>query len=85
MPFAKLTSKGQITIPKEIRQELDLRAGDQVSIMMDGSGKALMRKALRVKDLFGRFPTNGVTSTIEELKEAAQEEAVEQVMRSMRP
>lgn len=85
MPFAKLTSKGQITIPKEIRQELDLRAGDQVSIMMDGSGKALMRKALRVEDLFGRFPTNGVTSTIEELKEAAQEEAVEQVMRSMRP
>lgn len=30
MPCSKLTSKGQITIPKEVREDLGLRPGDEV-------------------------------------------------------
>jgi antitoxin PrlF len=85
MAFAKLTSKGQLTVPKEVREDLGLQPGDRVSILPNGKGTATMRKALSVQDLFGRFPTNGVTATVEEMNEAAQEEAVEGVMRSMRP
>lgn len=32
-----LSSKGQLVIPKEIRESLHLRAGDKLSIMAEGS------------------------------------------------
>jgi len=36
MELAKLTSKGQITIPKEIRDKLKLKTGDKVIFIEDG-------------------------------------------------
>jgi AbrB family looped-hinge helix DNA binding protein len=33
---AAVTSKGQITIPKEVRRQLNLREGDRVEFVMDG-------------------------------------------------
>lgn len=38
MPTAKLTSKGQITIPKSIRERFGLRAGDRVNFVVDAKG-----------------------------------------------
>ena len=39
MPTATVTSKGQITIPKVVRDELGLREGDRVAfrVLEDGS------------------------------------------------
>ena len=38
MSAATVTSKGQITIPKEIRAMLDLHSGDKVNFIVDESG-----------------------------------------------
>jgi antitoxin PrlF len=35
---AKVTSKGQITVPREIRRRLGVRAGDQLLFEEDGEG-----------------------------------------------
>ena len=35
---AKLTSKGQVTVPREIRRKLGVRAGDRLLFEEDGNG-----------------------------------------------
>lgn len=39
MPTATVTSKGQITIPVEVRKKLGLKAGDQINFFWDEEGK----------------------------------------------
>ena len=38
MITATITSKGQITIPKDIRTQFDLHAGDRISFVQDDDG-----------------------------------------------
>jgi len=40
---ATLTSKGQITIPKEIREKLDLKKGDKL-VLVEKDGNVILRK-----------------------------------------
>ena len=40
---ATLTSKGQITIPKEIREKLDLKKGDKL-VLIEKDGNVILRK-----------------------------------------
>jgi antitoxin PrlF len=40
---AKITSKGQVTIPKEIRRRLGVEPGDDVLFVEDGTGVHLRR------------------------------------------
>jgi antitoxin PrlF len=43
MTTATLTSKGQTTIPKEIRDSLGLRPGDQMTFTLLSNGTVVMR------------------------------------------
>ncbi len=43
MELAKMTSKGQLTIPKKIRDRLGLHRGDLVAIEADGNRAVLTR------------------------------------------
>jgi AbrB family looped-hinge helix DNA binding protein len=38
MPSAKLTSKGQITVPKEVREALGLHTGDRLAFRLHEDG-----------------------------------------------
>ena len=53
MAIATMTSKGQFTLPKKVREELHLKPGDQVEITVS-HGKAVMRAITKsVDDVFG--------------------------------
>ena len=54
MSLAKLTSKGQITLPKPIRDYLELHAGDKVEFIIDVKGRVIVTsKTIDIKDAFG--------------------------------
>lgn len=45
MPTSTLTSKGQTTIPKQIRDFLQLKTGDRLEFIIEGEGQVLLRPA----------------------------------------
>ena len=65
--MAKVMSKGQITIPKEIRQKLGVDTGDKVMIIWDGERVSMMNPAIYAmkmlqKDLEGEAERLGLTN-----------------------
>ena len=64
MPSAKLTSKGQITIPKEVRKALGLHTGDRLAFRVHDDGTVLVEaEKVRLKSLRGavRSKVKGVS------------------------
>lgn len=56
MPSATVTSKGQITIPREVRTALGLDSGDRVEFVEFEKGRFVVIPATRsVKELKGLF------------------------------
>ena len=43
---AKVMSKGQITLPKEIREQLGIGAGDRVTLICEGDQVVMMNAAV---------------------------------------
>lgn len=55
-----LTSKGQTTIPKDIRDSLDMKPGDRMTFTMLPDGTVLMRvKNKSVMDVAGKLRRKG--------------------------
>ncbi len=67
----KLSTKGQIVIPKEIRDELSWQAGTELTLVTTSSGimlKAAPKKTGRkLEDLMGMLKYDGPAVPIEEL------------------
>jgi AbrB family looped-hinge helix DNA binding protein len=57
MPYA-VTSKGQVTIPKNIRDLLDIHTNDRVEFVQEGN-RVLLVPVKTLKDLRGVVPTKG--------------------------
>ena len=54
MPVATLTSKGQLVIPKEIREYLHLQPGDRLDFLIGDDGDVIIRPAVTdVRELKG--------------------------------
>lgn len=71
MAAATLTSKGQITVPIEVRQALGLDAGDRVEFVEVERGRFELVPATRsVKELKGMFGKPRRAISIEEMNAA---------------
>src|SRR3954469_24744446 len=55
---AKLSSKGQLTVPKQVRQALRLEEGDAVVFRVDGE-RAVLARTPRLLDLAGSVRVPG--------------------------
>jgi AbrB family looped-hinge helix DNA binding protein len=71
MSTATVTSKGQITIPKEVRKSLGLEAGHRVSFQIRENNVVEMRpENVDLMSLFGIFKPRVKGVTLEGMNEA---------------
>ena len=71
MTITKLSTKGQIVLPKEIRDALGLASGTELEIEIK-DGTVLLRpiRNTSVDDLHGILPWSGPAKSLEEMEEA---------------
>jgi AbrB family looped-hinge helix DNA binding protein len=81
-----ITSKGQTTVPKEIRKRLNLRPGDKVFWYIEDGRIVLRAKYRSIKDLAGMLHRPGQRPvTIEEMDEAIAQAAAESALAGLKP
>ena len=71
MPASTLTSKGQITIPKEVREGLGVGTGDRVEFIDEGDGVYRVAAATRdVRALKGLIARPEKSVSVEDMNGA---------------
>ena len=70
MALARVTTKGQVTIPTEVRKALDIGAGDDLLFEVVEAGEAIIRvlKRQRLSDLYGALPATRPYPVKEEVR-----------------
>ena len=70
--FTKMTSKGQLTIPKEVREQLGLAVGTRFYVTVRDGEVVARPKNKKLADLAGMLgrPPSGKSLTIEKIDEA---------------
>lgn len=78
MPTSTVTSKGQITLPRDVRQALGLDAGDKIDFVEVEGGFKLVALRKDVRALKGRFAGRVERPvTIDEMDDAIAQAAAE--------
>jgi AbrB family looped-hinge helix DNA binding protein len=67
MAAATVTSKGQITLPKTVRERLGIGAGDRVEFIESGRGFLVVPATRDVKALKGLVPRPRKSVSIEDM------------------
>ena len=79
MAITRLSSKGQVVLPKAVRDALALKPGDELWVELeDGSIRIVPRKKRRLEDVLGQLPGHQPRERFdngEDLLEAEREEA----------
>lgn len=81
MAIATMTSKGQLTVPKTVRQELRLEPGDKVEFTLGPNGKAYMvkQRTHSIADIYRLLPKDSVALDRKSMRESAIDEVVAKV------
>jgi len=84
--MARVTSKGQLTLPSELRKRLGIRAGDTVTFDVIDETAVLKRNTSTVESVRGIIPTppHMVGRDIDEMIEEATANHAEWLMRQER-
>jgi AbrB family looped-hinge helix DNA binding protein len=65
-----MTSKGQLTLPKEIRERLKLKPGDRLEVATDGNRIVMTPAQLEIGDLCSILPAASRVATLDEIDAA---------------
>ena len=65
-----ITSKGQVTLPKPIRDQLHLRPGDKIDFALEGDGLRVTPVTASVTQLKGMVPKPAAPVSLEEMDAA---------------
>lgn len=87
MVKARVTSKGQVTLPAELRRQLGVEPGDDLDFVMEDRGVYItVVKRAKLSELHGilRLPKGAKMPTKKEAREAARRAAVERHERIVR-
>lgn len=86
MSTATVTSKGQITVPKDVRDDLKLTAGSKVMFVRIGPGDyRIIARTGKISDLAGMLHRPGQRAmSLEEMDEGIAEAAAESGLAGLR-
>jgi antitoxin PrlF len=84
MPISRVTSKGQVTIPSEIRKALDIEQGDDLLFEVGADQTARLRviKRQRLSDFYGSLRTQRPFPGKEAIREQVGQELGRRAKRS---
>ncbi len=81
MGLTRVTVKGQVTIPHNIRSAMNIEAGDSVVFVMEGSRIVLVPiKRGRLSDLRGSLPADKPFPGTDEVRRIVQEDVARHVL-----
>lgn len=88
MPTLKLTSRGQVTLRKDVLRHFGVKPGDRIDLDLLPGGKGTIqatRKKGKIEDVFGILAgKTNVKLTIEEINEAIAEAGAEAGMAGLK-
>jgi AbrB family looped-hinge helix DNA binding protein len=80
-----VTSKGQLTIPKEVRERLGVDKGGAVCLTLEDDNRVVLaRKQVRLADLAGMLGKPPRSLTLEEMDDAIARAVIERANRATR-
>jgi antitoxin PrlF len=79
---AKVTTKGQVTIPKKIREKLNIQPGDFVLFVRKGN-EVVIKPARTLLDLRGVIKTDKKIEDWEKLRDNAKKYVINEVMENL--
>ena len=82
--YSTVTSKGQVTIPQNVREQMNIKAGDKVIFATNGKMAQLYAKNLPLSELSGALHDKNRTSlTLEEIQEAMEKSVAAECLKSL--
>jgi len=82
MAVATVTSKGQVTIPSQVRRELGLKPGSQIDFVLTDHGSyEIIPSVASIRELKGVVPSPKTPVTLEDMDAAIADSSIARFLR----